>query len=44
MHDDVVEELCRQGRRNAGGVFAAFRSCSRLRATGRMTVEVDILC
>lgn len=44
MHDGVVEELCRQGRRNAGGVFLAFRNCNRLRAAGRATVEVDILC
>lgn len=43
VHDEVVEEDCRQGRRNAGGVFPAIRDCSRLRTAGRITVDVDIL-
>lgn len=43
LHDGVVDELCKQGRRNAGGVLPAFRSCSRLRTAGRMTVDVDIV-
>lgn len=34
MHGEVAEELCRHGRRNAGGVLPAFRSCSRVRTAG----------
>ena len=44
VHDGVVQEFWRQGRRNVGGIFPAFRDCSRLRTAGRMTVDVDILC
>jgi hypothetical protein len=35
--------LCRQGRRKVGGMFPAFRDCSRFRTAGRIAVGADIL-